>query len=78
MEAFLDEHHHVFLHKTPTHASWLNQVELFLSIVSRRACSSTASSIPQMILRQSSSPSSTTTTAPPSRFAGPTMADPSR
>jgi len=36
VEAFLDDHHHVFLHKTPTHASWLNQVELFLSIVSRR------------------------------------------
>jgi hypothetical protein len=26
----------MFLHNTPTHASWLNQVELFLSIVSRR------------------------------------------
>ncbi len=36
VEAFLDDHHNVFLHKTPTHASWLNQVELFLSIVSRR------------------------------------------
>lgn len=38
VEEFLDdpEHHHVFLHNTPTHASWLNQVELFLSIVSRR------------------------------------------
>ncbi len=36
VEAFLDEHHNVFLHNTPTHASWLNQVELFLSIVSRR------------------------------------------
>jgi len=36
VEAFLDDHHHVFLHRTPTHASWLNQVELFLSIVSRR------------------------------------------
>jgi transposase len=36
VEEFLDEHHNVFLHNTPTHASWLNQVELFLSIVSRR------------------------------------------
>ncbi len=38
VEAFLNDpkHHHVFLHKTPTHASWLNQVELFLSIVARR------------------------------------------
>jgi transposase len=38
VEEFLDDprHHHVFLHHTPTHASWLNQVELFLSILSRR------------------------------------------
>src|SRR5205085_2153134 len=35
-EAFLDEHPHVFLHNTPTHASWLNQVELFFSILERR------------------------------------------
>jgi transposase len=40
VEDFLDDpkHHHVFLHNTPTHASWLNQVELFLSIVSRDLC----------------------------------------
>lgn len=36
VEEFLDEHHHVFLHNTPTHASWLNQVELFFSILQRR------------------------------------------
>jgi len=34
--AFLDEHPHVHLHFTPTHASWLNQVELFFSILERR------------------------------------------
>jgi transposase len=36
--AFLDDlaHHHVFLHRTPTHASWLNQIELFFSILQRR------------------------------------------
>ncbi len=33
---FLDDHPHVFLHNTPTHASWLNQVELFFSIIERR------------------------------------------
>jgi hypothetical protein len=27
---------HIFLHNTPTHASWLNQVELFFSILQRR------------------------------------------
>lgn len=37
VEAFLDEPPHVFLHCTPTHASWLNQVwELFFSILERR------------------------------------------
>jgi transposase len=33
---FLGEHPHVHLHYTPTHASWLNQVELFFSILERR------------------------------------------
>jgi transposase len=36
VEAFLDKHPKVFLHNTPTHASWLNQVELFFSIMQRR------------------------------------------
>jgi transposase len=36
VEAFLDDRPHVFLHNTPTHASWLNQVELFFSILERR------------------------------------------
>jgi transposase len=33
---FLVDHPHVHLHFTPTHASWLNQVELFFSILERR------------------------------------------
>jgi transposase len=36
VETFLTEHPHVHLHFTPTHASWLNQVELFFSILERR------------------------------------------
>jgi transposase len=36
VEALLDERPHIFLHNTPTHASWLNQVELFFSILERR------------------------------------------
>ena len=36
VEAFLDDRPHIFLHNTPTHASWLNQVELFFSILQRR------------------------------------------
>ena len=37
VEKFLDAHLRVFLHNTPTHGSWLNQVELFFSILERRA-----------------------------------------
>jgi transposase len=33
---FLANNPHVHLHYTPTHASWLNQVELFFSILERR------------------------------------------
>jgi transposase len=36
VQRFLGENTHVHLHFTPTHASWLNQVELFFSILERR------------------------------------------
>jgi transposase len=36
VETFLAERPHIYLHNTPTHASWLNQVELFFSILERR------------------------------------------
>lgn len=36
VETFLAKNKHVHLHFTPTHASWLNQVELFFSILERR------------------------------------------
>ena len=36
VERFLAANPHVHLHFTPTHASWLNQVELFFSILERR------------------------------------------
>jgi transposase len=36
VEQFLTANPHVHLHFTPTHASWLNQVELFFSILERR------------------------------------------
>ncbi len=36
VDAFLAANSHVHLHFTPTHASWLNQVELFFSILERR------------------------------------------
>jgi transposase len=36
VDEFLAKHKRVHLHFTPTHASWLNQVELFFSILERR------------------------------------------
>jgi transposase len=36
VDTFLEANPHVHLHFTPTHASWLNQVELFFSILERR------------------------------------------
>jgi transposase len=36
VEEFLDTHHRVFLHRTPTHASWLNQIEMWFSILTRQ------------------------------------------
>ena len=36
VEEFLDAHHRIFLHRTPTHASWLNQIEMWFSILTRQ------------------------------------------
>jgi transposase len=75
---FLDDpaHHHVFWHCTPTHASWLNQVELFFSILQRRLLRcATASSTPSTTSPTRSSRSSTTTTNAPHHSAGHTTAD---
>lgn len=36
VEEFLEAHPRVFLHRTPTHASWLNQVECWFSILTRQ------------------------------------------
>ncbi len=36
VKAFLEDNPRVHIHHTPTHASWLNQVELFFSILERR------------------------------------------
>ena len=36
VEAFLDTHHRVFLHRTPKHSSWLNQIEMWFSILTRQ------------------------------------------
>lgn len=36
-DRWLARHSHVQFHFTPTHASWLNQIECWFSILSRRA-----------------------------------------
>ena len=36
VEAFLDDHHRVFLHRSATHAPWLNQIEMWFSILTRQ------------------------------------------
>jgi len=36
-DGWVSRHRHVHLHYTPTHASWLNQVEVWFSILSRHA-----------------------------------------
>jgi transposase len=74
----LDAHRHVHLHFTPTHASWLKQVELFFSILERAACCASASSTPSTTSPTESSPSSRATTDGPLRSAGPTTAAPSK
>jgi transposase len=39
VEKFLDDHPRIFIHSTPTYASWLNQVEPFIPIIQRRLLS---------------------------------------
>lgn len=41
-DRWLARHPHVHFHFTPTHASWLNQVEIWFSILSRQALRSTS------------------------------------
>ena len=52
VEAWLDEHPRWRFHFTPKHASWLNQVECFLSILARRLLRHGAFSDPEDLAAQ--------------------------
>ena len=48
-DRWLARHPHVHLHYTPTRASWLNQIEVWFSILSRRALQGASfTSVPQL------------------------------
>jgi transposase len=75
VEAFLGRHPRVHLRFTPTHASWLNQVELFFSILGRRLLRR-GTSTRSITWPNGSSPSSRNTTVGPHPSIGPTTAGP--
>lgn len=48
-DRWLAQHRTVYLHFTPTHASWLNQIECWFSILSRRALRGASFTSPQQV-----------------------------
>ena len=48
-DRWLARHPHLRLHFTPTHASWLNQIECWFSILSRRALRGVSFTSPQQV-----------------------------
>jgi transposase len=48
-DAWLARHKNVHFHYTPTYASWLNQVEIWFSILSRRALKGASFTSPQQV-----------------------------
>ena len=48
-DRWLSRHPNVHLHFTPTHASWLNQIECWFSILSRRALRGASFTSPQQV-----------------------------
>ena len=74
---FLD-HPRFHPHYTPSHASWLNQVELFFSILARRLLKRGEFALGGGPGGQGDGVHRRLQPAPPRRSAGPTTADPSR
>lgn len=50
-DQWLARHRNVHLHYTPTHASWLNQIEIWFSILSRRALRGASFTSPEQVRR---------------------------
>lgn len=48
-DRWLQRHPNVHFHFTPTHASWLNQIEIWFSILSRRALRGTSFTSPRQV-----------------------------
>jgi transposase len=48
-DTWLKRHKNVHFHYTPTHASWLNQLEIWFSILSRNALQGTSFTSPQQV-----------------------------
>jgi transposase len=48
-DRWLERHKNVHFHYTPTHASWLNQVEVWFSILSRQALAGASFTSPQQV-----------------------------
>ena len=48
-DRWLARHPHVHLHYTPTHASWLNQIEIWFSILTRQALRGTSFTSPRQV-----------------------------
>ena len=48
-DRWLSRHKNVHLHYTPTHASWLNQIEIWFSILSRRALKGASFTSPRQV-----------------------------
>jgi transposase len=74
-DQWLARHNNVHFHYTPTHASWLNQIECWFSILSRRALTgasfTSARQVREAIDRFTVSSPLTTKTPPPSNGARP-------
>ena len=50
-DRWLARHPHVQFHYTPTHASWLNQIECWFSILTRAALKGLSATSPRDVIR---------------------------